>query len=323
MGNSELPNLGDLPGSLATYHRALDVLQPLLDKDTGNLRILLLASEAHQGLGNILESLGRETEAETEDRAGITLADRALRQSPDNADAQYRSLDAHYAFGFLAYTTHPVETESDIREHLPQAIKLAAEHPEMQAAQNKLSEFYSLIGITANRNDRLAESLVYYRKAVEVREAIYRQDPRNTHIQRNLMIGYGHIGDVLGNPFTACLAEYTRALEYYQKAADIVDDMRRADASDKRASFDAGMIWTRIGATRQAAGDAKWSNQALDRAIAEFEALMAGSVGPGNASYSRGVAIAYEYRGRNMWLLGDRQSAVRRGIRSLWRWPKR
>ena len=308
LGNSDFANLGDLPGSLATYQRALGVIQPLLDKDAENLRIRLLAADAHQGFGHILESLGREKEAETEYRAAITLADTALAQSPDNADAQYRSVETRYALSWLHYSANPHEAEQIMRQQVPMAIKLAAAHPEMLNAQNLLSEVYSLIGTTANRTDRLEERLDYYRKAVEVREAIYRQNPRNTKIQRNLMIGYGHIGDTLGNPFTGCLAEYQRALEYYQKAADIADDMKRADPSDQRASFDVAMIWTRIGATRQAAGDPKRSNQALDRAIAEFDTLIAGA--PGNASYSRGVAITYEYRGRNMWLLGDRGSAL-------------
>jgi tetratricopeptide (TPR) repeat protein len=187
-------------------------------------------------------------------------------------------------------------------------MKLASAHPDDPVAQDTLSQFYAMIGTTVNRQNRLQESLVYYRKAAEVRESIYRRNPRNTKYQRSLMIGYGHVGDVLGNPFTGCLGDYRGALDYYQKAARIAEDMNHADPSDKRAGFDMGMIWTRIGATREAAGDPKHSNEALDRAIAQFEPVLKSS--PGNANYSRGIAIAYEYRGRNMWLLGDRALAM-------------
>jgi tetratricopeptide (TPR) repeat protein len=188
------------------------------------------------------------------------------------------------------------------------AVKLAAAHPGDLGAQDTLSQYYAMIGTTVNRQNRLQESLLYYRKAAEVREAIYRKNPRNTKYQRSLMIGYGHIGDVLGNPFTGCLGDYRGALEYYQKAERIAEDMSRADPSDKRAGFDMGMIWTRIGAARQAAGDLKQSNQALDRAIAQFEPVLKSS--PGNANYARGIAIAYEYRARNLWLLGNRTAAI-------------
>ena len=42
---------------------------------------------------------------------------------------------------------------------------------------------------------------------------------------------------------------------------------------------------------------------------------MAGS--PGNATYLHGMAIAYEFRGRNMWLLGDRTAALAGYLKSL------
>jgi serine/threonine protein kinase len=307
LGNPEFPNLGDVEGSLATYQRAVAVVQPLLADDPDNIRLQQLASLAHQGAGNVLVSLGRNTEAETELLAAITLADQALARSPQDSELQYQSLDAHYALDMHNYTAQPAEAEKDARKLLPVAEKLAAAYPDDLDKQNKLSEFYSMLGTSANRLYRLDESLSYYRKAAEAREAIYRQHPRNTKIQRNLMIGYGHIGDILGNPFTGCLGDYPGALEYYQKAADIAEEMKRADPSDQRAGFDMGMIWTRIGATRQAAGDLRGSNEDLDRSIAQFETLM--KVSPGNAAYSRGFAIAYEFRGRNTWLLGDRQAA--------------
>ena len=308
LGNSDFPNLGDLPGSLATYQRALGVIQPLLDDDPENLRLELLATEGHDGTGNVLQSLGRDKDAEAQYRASIAIADAAFRQNPDNPEAQFREIEAHYALSWLLYSPDPKAAEEDMRKQLPLAIQLASRHPEMPNAMNKLSEIYSLIGTAMNRESRLEESLAYYRKAVEVRESVYRQNPRNSNFQRNLMMGYGHIGDVLGSPFTGCLAEYGRALDYYRKAADIAEDMSRADPSDQRARFDIAMIWARIGATRQAARDLRSANQALDRAIAQFEKLIASS--PANAAYARGVSIAYEYRGRNTWLLGDRGSAM-------------
>ena len=280
----------------------------LLDKEPRDLKIRDLAAAAHQGTANILASMGRNHEAETEIRAAIALADGTLALSPETLEAQGRSLDAHYALEMLRRDAHPAEIEMDARKQLPLAIKLAKAHPDDAGVQDTLSEYYAMLGSTMNRQNRLEESLVYYRKAAEVREASYRKNPHNTKFQRSLMIGYGHIGDTLGNPFTGCLGDYRGALDYYDKAARIAEDMSSADPSDKRAVFDLGMIWTRIGASRQAAGDPKGSNQALDRAIAQFEPLVQAS--PDNASDARGLAIAYEYRGRNQWLLGDRSSAM-------------
>jgi serine/threonine protein kinase len=308
LGNSDFPNLGDLPGALATYKRALGVIQPLLAKEPNSLRIQMLASEAHQGTCDILESQGQSADAETECQAAVDLASRALAQNPDDPETQYRSIDAQTVRGRMLYTAHPAETEKDMRQQLPMAVRLAAADPENLDYQNKLSEVESLLGTTANRLNRLPESLEHYRKAAEVRERIYHRNSRNTRIQRNLMIVYGHIGDVLGNPFTGCLGDYRGALEYFEKAARIAEDMHRADPSDTRAAFDVAMIQTRLGATRQAAGDLKPASEDLDRAIVGFEALLAGS--PGNAKYAHGVSLAYEYLGTTTWHLGDRGAAL-------------
>jgi tetratricopeptide (TPR) repeat protein len=308
LGNSDFPNLGDLPGSLATYRRALDVIQPMLEKDPGNHRLQLLASTAHQGAGNILQSQGRDPEAEAEYRAAMGLADRALAQSPDDPETEFNSIDAHYALSWLRYSSFPAEAEKDMRQQLPIAVKLAAASPGNLDAQNKLSDIHALIGTAANRLNRFNESLVYYRRAAEIREMILARNPRNTKFQRSLMIGYGHIGDVLGNPFMGCLGDYRGSQEYFQKAARIAEDMNRADPSDKRAAFDVAMIQTRLGATRQAAGDLKQANEDLGRAITQLEALLAGS--PDNANYTRAVSVAYEYRGLCLWHLGDRKAAM-------------
>ena len=86
------------------------------------------------------------------------------------------------------------------------------------------------------------------------------------------------------------------------------DDMSRADPSDQRAAFDVAMIWTRIGATREAAGDAQHAKEDLRRAIAQFEAMMASS--QGNANYAHGAIIAYDFFARSNLQLGDRAAAL-------------
>jgi serine/threonine protein kinase len=308
LGNSDFPNLGDLPGSLATYQKAIDILTGQLQAEPDDLKVRDLAVDAHVGVGNVLQSMGRYPDAEKETRTAIAIADSTLARNPERIESQNGSLDAHFALDMLRYSAHPEEVEKDARQQLPLATKLAGAHPDDLGAQDTLSQYLAIIGMTTNRQNRMIEALGFYRQAAEVREAINRKNPRNTKFQRSLIIGYGHVGDMLGNPFTGCLGDYAGALDYYQKAERIAEDMSLTDPSDKRAAFDMGMIWTRIGATRQASGDPKHASEALDRAIAQFEPLVKST--PGNSTYVHGIAIAYEYRGRNMWLLGDFASAL-------------
>jgi hypothetical protein len=81
-----------------------------------------------------------------------------------------------------------------------------------------------------------------------------------------------------------------------------------SDPSDTRAAYDVGMILTHIGAAHHGAGDFKASNEALDRAIGVFEPMISAS--PRNTDYMKGATIAYDYRGRNTWMLGNPVGAM-------------
>jgi eukaryotic-like serine/threonine-protein kinase len=315
LGNSNSSNLGDLPGSLGSYQKALDVIGPLLTADPGNRKVQSLAATAHQGKGDVLDALGRSPEAVKEDRTAVAIADLVLAADPANPEAQYQSIEAHYAVDWLIYVTQPAECERDAREQLPRAIQLAAAQPQNLDAQIALANIYSLIGTALDRADHVKEALDFFAKAIGVREAAFQKDPRNTRVMRDLMMGYGHAGDLLGSPILVSLGDYKNALTYYDKAAQLAETMTRADSSDKRASYDLGMVRTRIGATLDAAGDAKGAVRVLDQAIAEFEPLVA--LSPSSATYVHGLAMACEFRGRAAWLSGDIATALSFYNRSL------
>lgn len=315
LGNSNFSNLGDLPGSLGSYQKALDIIGSLLARDPGNRKIESLAATAHQGKGDVLDALGRAPEAQKEERTAVAIADRVLSMNPANSDAQSQSIDAHYALDWMIYVTQPAECERDARQELPLAIRLAAAQPLNLDAQVTLANIYSLIGTALDRSDRVKEALEFFAKAIGVREAAFQRDPRNTRVMRDLMMGYGHAGDLLGSPILVSLGDYKGALTYYEKAVQLGAAMSRADSSDKRASYDLGMIRTRIGATLAVAGDPKGAIRNLDRAIAEFEPLVA--LSPTSATYVHGIAMAYEFRGRAEWLLGRHEEALACYSRSL------
>ena len=309
LGNPNTTNLGDFAGSLATYRKALGLLDGLLRDHPNDPKTLNTAEIAHQGAGSVLQVMGHGKEAEAEDRTAVALADSNLARKPDDLELQERRLDAHYALDWLLYSRAPQEAEQDAIRQLPIVRRLAEAKPDDQARQETLSEYYSLIGTALHRQNRSQESLAYYRKAVAIREDIYRRNPRNTIHQRNLMIGYGHIADTLGSPLFPNLGDYRGALEYYRKAEHMVEEMILADPSDNRAAGDLGMIWMRIGAAQRTSGDLAASNRSLDRAIAQFESILKGT--PDTAAHNGGILMAYNYRGRNMRDLGDPASALK------------
>ena len=315
LGNSSTANLGDLPGALATYRKAFEIVDRLNKTGSPNPKRQALEETVLQGTGNILESMGKDADAEKQYRQAVQIADELLAREPGAADSQLESIHAHFALDWLLYTSRPNDAEVDARRQLPLAIALAGRMPHSLEALSTLSDIHSLLGTSLNRNNRMEESLAAYRKAVEIRENEIRLNPRNNRIQRDLMIGYGHIADMLGSPLMANMADYLGAVEYYAKAERIAERMSAADPSDVRARYDVGMVWTRIGASAWAARDVRAASEALDKAVSAFDPLVKSS--PGSATYARGLALACEFRGRTFWLAGDREHALSSFRRSV------
>jgi tetratricopeptide (TPR) repeat protein len=306
-GNPDFANLGDTAGSLATYRKALSVVEPLLQNDRDNRQLQELSADAHLGLASLLNAVGSSKESETEYRAAIEIASQLLAAHPADATARLRLLNAHLV-ALQHFASDQEGAEKIAGEYLPDAIQLAAENPDNVEIQLNLAGYYNLLGNISRRREALQDSLTFYRESIALREAVARKDPRHSAVLRDLAVGYGQAGDILGSPFLASLGDLDGALKYFRKEEKIIDEMSRSDPSDKRAHYDLGLAWMRIGGTLQAKGDLSASNQALDRALEEFGALQ--GAGPDQAPYLRGLELVYEYRGRNSWKLGDRRDAI-------------
>ena len=81
-----------------------------------------------------------------------------------------------------------------------------------------------------------------YGSALCVRWAI-----REIYYKRNLMIGYGHVGDALGSPVMFNLGDSTGAQTYNRKALAIGQEIYDADPNDSTAKFDLAAGLERLG----------------------------------------------------------------------------
>ena len=77
-------------------------------------------------------------------------------------------------------------------------------------------------------------------------EKLVAAEPRNVSWSRDLMLAYGHVADVLGNPAMQNLGDREAALHVYQQAADIGKRLYIADPADQRAAADFGIVLSRV-----------------------------------------------------------------------------
>ena len=91
-------------------------------------------------------------------------------------------------------------------------------------------------------SNQLAQALEQFRKSVVIREALAAGQPLNVRDQRQLMIAYSKVGELLG-PAPPSLQDAAGAVASFNKMLAIADKLAAADRHDKRAAFDHAWPW--------------------------------------------------------------------------------
>ena len=194
--------------------------------------------------------MGRQTEAIAEFRRGIGFMEALLVRDPGNTGVARKSvstLDQDLA-QILMYTDPPM-AEKQLLKRLPLDAQLAVETPQdpdaAADAGERLQSAWQLCepGRVASRIAWAASKVLLSYMSIS---SPWRPD--DVAAQRDLMLAYGHVADMLGSPFLSSLGDSKGALENYRKAARIAESMNAADPSNKLARRDLGMVYMRIGA---------------------------------------------------------------------------
>jgi len=102
------------------------------------------------------------------------------------------------------------------------------------------------IGMAEGRMGQQQEELRDYREGAAIMEQLVASDPQNASLQRDLMLAYGHVADVLCHPNLTNMGERATATEEYRKAAEIGKQLYDADPSNQRAAVDYGIVLSRL-----------------------------------------------------------------------------
>ena len=99
------------------------------------------------------------------------------------------------------------------------------------------------------KRGRLQEALKNYQQGAEVMEKLVVSEPQNASLRRDLMLAYGHIADISGNPNLENLGDRAAAVQAYRRAAEIGKALYEADPANERAGVDYGIVLSRVATT--------------------------------------------------------------------------
>jgi tetratricopeptide (TPR) repeat protein len=137
-----------------------------------------------------------------------------------------------------------------------EAADAARPNPSMMRG---LAGAHAAVGMSEMRLGQLERALGSFREGAATLEMAAAAEPRDASLRRALMLAYGHVGDVLGNPDMRNLGDRGGALEAYRRAAEIGRRLYESDRSDQRTAAGYGIVLSQM----EAAMDDKDSLQKL------------------------------------------------------------
>lgn len=242
-------NLGDTTSAMASYRKALALLEAVLARDPAQEKALSQILSLHLAMGAVLEYTKDPKEAVATYRKAEQIAEEVRQRSPEDSGLLMHLAHAHTALGRGLHRAGdlPAARRSYVRAQELYEPLVAAD-PGNQMLQSSLATAYAGVALSDARMGRMEQALEGHRKAAAVREKLVALDHANVTYQRELMFAYSHVGDVLGNPNLPNLGDTVRAAEAYGKMRDVARKVHEADPSDQRARGDYGIALTRVAA---------------------------------------------------------------------------
>jgi tetratricopeptide (TPR) repeat protein len=203
--------------------------------------------DLYKRLAQIQNSRHEMTQSLENHERGITIGGRLLQRYPGDNEVG-RRLAQHYvanAIGLRALERRQEALDSSlraigvIREMLPR-------HPEDRELRAELAVAMSGAATSQARMNRLEEARRNLRDVVAQWDFLHQQEPTNNQFQRNRMLAYSHLGDLLGNPNYTNAGDTSGAMAAFRSMLSIAESLHRANPGDQAATIDYGMALARV-----------------------------------------------------------------------------
>jgi len=312
-GNVRSANLGDTASALARYRQAMTLLADATRRAPGDVDAVTEQLVLYSRVGTLQSYTGRLPDAVQTFQEGIRLGLPFVASG--NIDLRMALanvyLDASEARRNL--NDYP-EALRDATESLRLYQGAVAVRQSDPTGRHALASAYAAAGASETGLNRLQEALAHFRQGTAEMETLVASEPRNVSWNRDLMLAYGHIADVLGNPGLQNLGDRAGALLAYRRAADIGKQLHEADPADQRAATDYGIVLSRV-ETMMDDRDLHAKRATEQESIRVLEE--AAKISPGNVSVKIYLALVNQHLGDTFTAAADLDAAREGYLKSL------
>jgi tetratricopeptide (TPR) repeat protein len=300
-------NLGNTANALASYGKALALLESVLREDPSDRPSAIEQVTLHQRIGGIRAYTKDPAQARASYRRAEGLAEPILARFPDDEQIARQLAEVYNASADVLRRQgdYPASSQ-EFNKARVLLERFENSHPDDRELKRALATAYSGVGQCDARLGRLKDGLAWQRKAVARLETIARLDLANISYQRELMFTYAHVGDLLGNPNLRNLGDTAGAVKAYRRMAEVARHLHRSDPADQRARSDYGIALLRVAAVMP--GQAAESIKILLQAIQLLQEVARAS--PDNLISRAEMAFGHNFLGDAYQSAGDEESAM-------------
>jgi non-specific serine/threonine protein kinase/serine/threonine-protein kinase len=309
------PNLGDTAAALASYQRALDLINQLQaadgtdDRSRADLaRVLVVVGDLYLRMNN-LDAARDAYEHALLVRTGLAeAAPGDPERQLDLAHAHGKSADALLrrgdVGGSLARTEHALVLQTAVvGDDLAQTPQIAVGDDVSRRGWRDLAGSYDRLRLILSRTNATERLLANDRRALAIREQLVAAFPDEWLLRRDLAGAYANLGHTLTK-----VGEMDAALEHFRESVQIRAVLVAADPRDLRAEdelHDASQTLADILAVTGNLGEAVRVHR---RTLDGRRRLSA--VDPANVSAQRELGFSFERLGDILWKAGDSAEAL-------------
>jgi len=247
-GGSISANVGDTTGAMASFVSAGKLLDEVLWHSPEDRQASLDRLEVYTEIAGLQIVSQQSKDVGALAQAGLPLAQSLLRTNPNDLEA------IHYAGLLRLRLASFDQTKGNVSQALRESVtagqlleRYAQSKPYDRAAQEGLSDAYSMLAAEQLHLGHTKEGLASARSAAAVLEAVASRYPNDTALRRYLIQAYFGISNTLGSAVYPDLLDPQGAFEAGRKMVEEAKFVYDADPADVEALSDYGVALMHLG----------------------------------------------------------------------------
>jgi len=312
LGYPYAANLGDIPGALQSYRKALVIRESLANARPNDKQLQGELVRNYFRIANALESAGDFKEAlETVSKA-LPITQKMAEGANDPVLADHLAGSYYYTAGLLGSTGDPLGAMENYRRAA--AVREAAlqSNPTNLSLNTHLAADYIGIAQSMKQTGDLTRAIEMQAKAVATMEQISRTYPNNITLREFLAEAINRMGT-----FRQIQGNSSAALETFRHAHKIFQELLAADPKNHLAKTNVGFSDDGIAASLLNMGKIASAVQVFREAIATFESMSPATSSDRNVR--SGLATAYSGLGNVYSALAVKPHTNAGQARERWR----